>query len=133
MDLNPVLLPQVTNRESMTLPIGVNDAVTGDPIDLTGCTIDLAIYAPRQSAGSAWDGYSTSFDDNYSNCGPILTASIGSGITVVDVGVFQVYFSAASMRTLSPKTYDVGCVITRDIDARQLFLGRLPVFFGNVP
>jgi hypothetical protein len=65
---------------------------------------------------------------------PILTASIGNGISIVDTGIFQVYFSETSMRSLGPGMHSVAATLTSadGIDTRQLFLGRLPVAYGGV-
>jgi hypothetical protein len=61
-------------------------------------------------------------------------ASIGNGISIVDIGVFQVYFAESSMRCLGPGMHSVNATLASadGIDVRQLFLGRLPVFAGGV-
>lgn len=65
---------------------------------------------------------------------PILTASIGNGISIVDVGIFQVYFSETDFRSLGSGMHSVAATMASadGIDVRQLFLGRLPVFSGRV-
>lgn len=134
MYLNPVLFPPMTNRESWTLTLTVNDDDTGDLIDLTGATIQFEIRYSGPQRGSMPVGGAIPYYDfgPMIDEGPILTASIGSGITVTGVGAFTVYFSEANMRTLCPGTYDVGCTLTRDVDARQLLRGKLPILSGLV-
>lgn len=131
---NPTLFPAVTNRENWTLDVTLSDDDTGDAFDLTGATITLEVRRATESAGygGGYGGYGRSEWDGGCYGSPRLTASIGSGITVTGTGVFRVDFTPTQMRSLSPGTYDVGCVITRSGDARQLFLGRLPVLFGGV-
>lgn len=80
-------------------------------------------------------GYGASWQWGSIDCNaPILTASIGSGITIVDIGIFQVYFSEPQMRSLGAGMHSVNATLASadGIDVRQLFLGRLPVFFGGV-
>lgn len=128
------LFPAVSNRESWAPPpVTVADEDTGEPFDLTGASITIELRCAGPSAG--FYGYPTHsiwYDAFGGPPAPQLTAAIGSGITVVDVGAFQINLTPDQMRTLRPGTYDVGCLITRDGDARQLFLGKLPVLFGGV-
>lgn len=80
-------------------------------------------------------GYGASYTlGSYDFDSPILTASIGNGITIVDQGIFQVYFSETSFRQLGSGVHSVAATLASadGIDVRQLFLGRLPVFSGRV-
>lgn len=105
-------LSPVSNRAGMTFIREVVDDDTDEPIDLSDCAI---LFEVR-------DG-----------CSPALSASIGSGVTVLDTGVFQVEFTAAQMKTLCPKSYEVGCIITRSGEEPQQFIiGTLPVLDGVV-
>lgn len=126
--------PQYTNRESFTQNVLLADNDTGDPIDLTGVSIQLEIRRVRDH-GSRSDGYGPNYSlGSYDSCGPILSASIGNGITVVGVGVFQIYFSETQFRSLSPGMHSINATLASadGIDVRQLFLGRLPIFAGGV-
>ena len=136
MDINPVLFPAVTNRESFSPIFALNDEDTGDLLDLTGCTIQIEI---RRAAPA---GYNTSgYGNGYNEVGavdmpgPTLAASIGNGITILDTGTFQLFFTEQQMRSLYADTYSIACTIS-DSDTppnvRQLFLGRLPVLNGMV-
>lgn len=161
MYANPILLPQMTNRESWKLILAVNDDDTGDPVALMAAdgsalvSIQFEVrYAGPPYQGTSWNGIGSSayywYDDNYCQ-GPILSASIGAGITLLDTGFFQVFFAETDMRTLCRGTYNVGCTMT-DISAgafsdafsdafdigpdvsetRQIFRGRLPILDGYV-
>lgn len=132
MDHNPVQFSEVTNRESFSPIFSLNDDDTGDLIDLTGITIQLEVRKFR-SAHPNSGGYGTSF--GYGACGdsgPVLSASIGNGITVIDTGTVQLFFSETQMRALDPATYSIACTISDGLNTRQLFLGRLPVLDGMV-
>lgn len=80
-------------------------------------------------------GYGANYTLGSYDCDrPILTASIGNGITIVDQGIFQIYFPESSFRQLGSGMHSVAATIASadGIDVRQLFLGRLPVFAGGV-
>lgn len=133
MYANPVLFPQVTNRESFAPYIGIYDDADGSPVNLSGLTFQLEIR--RLGFGSGHFASPTvPFYDDGPEASPVLTASLGNGITVVDVGVFQVVFSETQMRTLRAGTYSIACTASDGSPAgtRQLFLGRLPVLDGGV-
>lgn len=127
--------PQYTNRESFTQLIGVYDDATGDAIDLSGCSIQVEIRRDREHGGYGFDGYGPNYSIGAHDwCAPILTASIGKGVDIVDVGIFQLYFSETQFRSLSPGMHSINATLTSadGADTRQLFLGRLPIFFGGV-
>lgn len=135
---NPVLLPQMTNRESWTLPVRISDADTNDAIALTdddgNPLVSIQFEVRRSQHHHIGSGYSPYYDYGVGDCGPILQASIGNGITLIDTGVFQIYFSEADMRKLRAGSYNVGCTIASldGIDVRQIFRGRLPILDGYV-
>lgn len=133
MDINPLLFPAITNRESWTQTMSINDADTGDPVDLSAVTFQLEVRRFRHGHGGG--GYGTSYSavgEYDGGGGPVITASLGDGITVIDLGVFQVYLPESKIRSLPPDTYSVACTISDGDDTRQLFLGRLPVLAGMV-
>lgn len=127
---NPVLFPQVTNRESFAPFIGIYDDADGSPVNLSGLTFQLEIR--NSGLGSGQFSGAPYFSDVPG--APLLTASLGNGITVVDIGVFQVVFSEIQMRGLRPGTYSIACTVADGSAAgtRQLFIGRLPVLDGGV-
>lgn len=127
--------PQYTNRESFTQTVLVADNDTGDPIDLTGMSIQVEIRRASREGGYGLDGYGPNYSVGaYDWCAPILTASIGAGITIVGVGAFQIYFSETQFRSLASGMHSINATLKSadGIDVRQLFLGRLPIFFGGV-
>jgi hypothetical protein len=100
-------------------------------------TMQLEIRRIRNAGdGYNLDGYSDTYGEWGSvECNaPILSASIGNGISIVDIGIIQIYFSETSMRSLGRGMHSVAATLASSdgVDVRQLFLGRLPVFFGGV-
>src|SRR5581483_884772 len=106
--------PQVTNRESWTQLIGIYDNYTGDAVDLTGVSIQLEIRRVSGSGGgSYWDGYGPNYSVGaYDYNAPILRASIGNGIDIVDIGIIQVYFSETQFRSLGHGMHSVNATMT---------------------
>lgn len=222
MYINPVLLPQFSNREDLLLTVAINDDDTGQPIKVDGCTTAL----PFPFTGSAWtvtdgaiittsvtpltipvfplfsasllamaltvgvglainpgdpiliadtptglntmvgyvtsyststgilivqigcsflleirrrgpqfsgSGYETWYDfGTTSDCGPLLAATNGKGISIIDIGVIQVLVPASQMQQLCGGTYNVGLIFTDGVNTRQISIGTLPVFQGSV-
>lgn len=107
-------------------------------ISFTISTVAIQLEIRRVSRhGSDWrdSGYGAQYQLGSYDCDrPILTASIGNGITIVDQGIFQIYFSETQFRQLSSGMHSVAATLASadGVDVRQLFLGRLPVFSGMV-
>ena len=133
---NPALFPAVTNRESVALSFSLYDDDTGELLDLTGMTFAFEVRRPIPGMGGVIGGGYSPYHDigNYDNQGPVLSLSLGSGITVPSTGVVQVDITAAQMRVLVPSVYEVGFTVTSEdgLDTRQILLGKLPVLFGGV-
>jgi hypothetical protein len=107
-------LSPVSNKADWSDSIELTDDTTGALIDISGATaITLEVQDPQTG-------------------GAVLTASLGSGITLISTGVFQWSFTAAQMSNLPEKTYDVGVLITMNSQTTQLVIGQLPVLDGVV-
>lgn len=106
------LSPQ-SNRETFVRLFELTDADTGELLDLSD--VDIVFEVANPVSGSAE-----------------LSAEVGSGITVVSTGVFQVKFVRSDMINLDPQTYKVGCTISDDDETVQYFIGTLPVLDGVV-
>lgn len=222
MYVNPVLLPQFSNREDLLLTVSLFDDDTGQPIKLDGCTTfntqpftgsawtvtdgaiitssttpltvpvfplfsasllamaltvapglainpgDPIIIADTPTGLNTFTGYVTSYSfstgilvvqigmsflfeirrhaprndgSGYvpwydfgtpNECGPLLKATNGRGISIIDIGVVQVLIPASMMQQLHGGTYQVGMIFTDGVNTRQISIGTLPVFQGSV-
>lgn len=107
-------------------------------ISFTVATVSIELEIRRaQRNGSDFrdSGYGANYTlGSYDWGAPILSASIGNGITIIDQGIFQVYFSETQFRSLGSGMHSVAATLASadGIDVRQLFLGRLPVLSGGV-
>lgn len=144
---NPVLFPQISNRESWIQTIQIFDDDTGDLINLTdgvgnaAYSVVLEILPPRRHGYSgcysdaAW--YDTGCD--YAVISETLSqgsAAIGSNpvISIVDNGTINIHVPKSYVETLrGHQTWDVFLTLNDDAndDGRQILIGRLPVFFGG--
>ena len=220
MYINPVYLPQFSNREDLLLTVSLFDDDTGQPIKLDGCTtvntqpftgsawtvtdgaivttsttpltvpvfplfsasllnmvltvgINLSIvggdpiviadtatglntmsgyvisYSPstgilvvqigmaflfeiRRHRNHNFDGYSPWLEVGIADVGPILKATNGAGISIIDIGIIQVLIPASRMQQLHGGTYQVGMIFSDGVNTRQISIGTLPVFQGVV-
>lgn len=127
--------PDTTNW--MQGQINTYDPDTGD-ITFTIATVAIELEIRRvQRNGSDFrdSGYGANYTlGSFDWDQPILRASIGNGIEIVDLGIFQIYFSETQFRSLGSGMHSVAATLASadGVDVRQLFLGRLPVFSGAV-
>ena len=134
---NPILFPQISNRESWLQFVELADDDTGDPITLTDSngnplyvlTLEISRAGPHGDAGGygSWPWYDLG---GYS---PIITATLADYLSIPDVGIIQIMIPKSRMTTLCRGTYNVYMTIDPNNidDGRQLFIGRLPVFYGG--
>lgn len=116
--------------------LSYNSSTGAISFSVASVSIQLEIRRERgPGASQNYDGYgSYAYVGEYDWNAAILTASIGNGISIVDTGIFQVYFPETSMRSLGAGMHSVAATLTSadGVDTRQLFLGRLPVMAGRV-
>ena len=77
--------------------------------------------------GSSWDVWGT-----YPGDAPIMTLSLGSGLTMVGTGILQIRSPEVNFRKLNHRTYGLSLTMTDSYDTRQCFLARLPILYGGV-
>lgn len=86
----------------------------------------------------AWYDFGTPDDQ-----GPILIASLGNGISIVDIGTLQILIPESTFKTVLDvpynsqsntyaRTFLASMTGTDGVNTRQLFVGRLPVLYGGV-
>src|SRR5260221_9388794 len=134
MDLNPVTLPAVTNRESYSQILGLYDDDTGDPLNLAGYTFTAEVRRKRIPRTDE-SGYTPNYDyGGVNDWGPMITLALGSGLTIIDLGQLQFNITLQQMRTLTgPEVYSFAISISNDgfvNNAQQIFVADLPVLYG---
>jgi hypothetical protein len=101
-----------------------------------GCTFELEIRRWRtHPGGGSHDGYSTSNNiGTYDRGGgPQISAQLGNGLTIVDIGVVQIRIPVSIFGGLHPKTHLVSMSYTDSVDTRSAFAdAELPVMHGGV-
>lgn len=136
---NPVLFPEISNRESWLQIIQISDDDTGDLIALTDqnnnplYALTLEISAAGRHHGG---GYGTGPTPYYDFDGePVITGTLANYITIVATGTIQIFIPKSVMTSLRrTRTYDVFLTIDPNNadDGRQLLIGKLPVMFGGM-
>ena len=142
---NPVLFPQQSNRESFVQTAQLFDDQTGDLITLVDGNGN-ALYeiyleiSPERNASYYLQNASPYYDAVGE---PIISATLSQGssatapgvITIPDTGTITIQVPYTTMQSLrGGRTYAVYLRLedTAGADARQLLIGRLPVFFGGM-
>lgn len=130
-------------------PITISDAATGLKNSMVGYVISYVV-----ATGKLVVQIGVTFQFEIRRCGPrnsniddftpffytgqvlttppILSASLGNGITHIDTGVFQIRIPEATFRQLERRTYQAGLTMTDSIDTREIFVAALPVGYGGV-
>jgi hypothetical protein len=153
--------PSGNQLSSLLLTVGVGlNILVGDPIVITDTPTGLNTmtgyvisYTPsngalnvqigftfefeiRRRRDQQWtdSGYTTWYDIGVEpDFGPLLSASLGTGITVTDVGFYQILIPESKVKTLtSGGTYMASLTITDSVNTRQIFLAELPILKGGV-
>lgn len=101
---------------------------TGALVCQIGCAFEFEIRGHHHDHEG---GYGGSFDIGTGFC--VISAQLGAGITLVEVGKVEVRIPAANLAgRLHHKTYGVAMTMFDGADTRQIFLGKLPVLHGGV-
>jgi hypothetical protein len=131
-----IMPPAVLNRgaNQMTGYVTSYAAATGKLVAQIGCTFQLELR--RQFRSDQWDyydGYSPNWDMGaVAPANPLISASLGQGIMMVDVGILQVRIPEFVIRKLTHVTYQIGLTVTDSYDTRQVGVMQLPMQHGGV-
>lgn len=104
---------------------------TGFLVVQIGCSFLFEI----RRTGAHYDGsgyipwYDFGIPDEH---GPLLQATLGTGIQIIDIGVIQIMIPAAAIQKLRNGTYSAALIVTDSVNTRQMFIGQLPVQWGAV-
>jgi hypothetical protein len=134
-----VVIADSTGLNTLTGAVTSYTPASGAMIVQIGWTYLFEIRrGPPRNTGSGyvpWYDFGTPGD-----YGPLLVATLGAGISVVDAGVIQLLIYAQIAPTggvgnfagLSGGTYWACMTATDGLSTRQVFIGKLPVYHGGV-
>ncbi|EJN10469.1 hypothetical protein PMI42_06245 [Bradyrhizobium sp. YR681] len=121
-----------TGLNTMTGYVTSYAPATGALVAQIGCAFELEIRGAHHHEGYG-GGFGPSVVVGSDDCeAPLISAQLGNGLSVVDVGRVAVRIPAATMAKLRHRTYGVGMTAFDGYDSRQLFIGRLPILYGGV-
>ena len=121
-------------------PTGVNwmvgtvtsyTASSGTLVCQIGCTFQFEIRrGPPRNDGS---GYVPWYDfGTPDEIGPLLSAALGTGVTITDIGYLQVLIPEPTFRKLAIGTFTANLTLFDGVATRQVFIANLPVLYGGV-
>jgi hypothetical protein len=109
---------------------------TGALVVQIGQSFELEIRHWRTHRGGGFNtGYSTenNIGTYQGSGGPIISAQLGNGLSIVDIGYLQILIPVSVFGMLHAKTYLASMTMTDSINTRQLFAeAELPVIYGGV-
>ncbi len=123
-----------TGLNSMTGYVLSYATATGALIAQIGLTFQFEIRKNHRSHSLQSD-YSTLYTFGggpTTGNSPIISASLGNGILITDVGYLQITIPEIQMRTLQSDTHKASLTTTDSVNTRQLFVATLPVIYGGV-
>lgn len=122
-------------REDMAL-IAADDLT---PLDATTNAITLTLQVWARSSRGGGDQSQRFWNwplqiGNVISFSPSINTATndGSGQLSLVNGVLSINIPQATMQALLPGYYEVGCTMKNSDTTRQLFVGMLPLYFGDV-
>lgn len=127
---DPVTIADPTGLNTMTGYVTSYAPATGAMV----CQIGIAFEFQIRGECNPTDGGFGSFSEigSSGSDAPIISAQLGAGISVVDLGKVEIRIATASIRQLCHTTYGAAMTMTDGEDTRQLFIGKLPILSGGV-
>ena len=126
---DPVTISDATGLNTLTGYVTSYVAATGAMVVQIGCAFEFEI---RGSHHHHDGGFGASWAIGESGGFPIISAQLGNGISVVDLGVLLLRIPASTAAKLHHKTYGAAMTMYDGADTRQLFIGKLPILSGGV-
>ena len=134
-DGDPIVIADQTGLNTMTGYVTSYVPSTGALVCQIGITFEFEIRktGPYRNWGGGPGGYTPFYDiGTYCNDGPLITAQLGNGISIIDTGFLQILIPAALFQKLRLGTFLASMTMTDSVNTRQVFVGELPVQFGGV-
>lgn len=132
-------LDQVSTSEAWREDIALIAADDLTPLDATldAITVRLQVWARTSRGGGDQSQQFWNLPNQIGNVisfNPEVSAATndGSGQLTLVNGVLSINIPAATMQQLLPGYHEVGCTIKNVDTTRQLFVGILPLYLGDV-
>lgn len=123
-----VTISDPTGKNTMTGVVSSYTSASGALVCQIGAAFQFEIRGHHHSCDGGYGPvYGIADSEN-----PLITAQLGNGITVVDIGVIQVRIPALTVQMLHHKTYSEALALYNGPDTRQVYVGKLPVVRGNI-
>jgi hypothetical protein len=121
-----------TGKNTMTGFVTSYVAATGAMVAQIGCAFDFEMRGHHHHEFNDCDyGSSSGIGTDISDT-PVVQAQLGSGITVVGLGVVQVRIPASTLFKTRHRTYSVAMAVYLGGDTRQILLGKQPILYGGL-
>lgn len=130
---DPVTIADSTGKNTMAGYVTSYVASTGALVCQIGLTFQFEIRC--QDGPSLVDDYSPWYDFGGgppTEPAPIISASLGTGLTIIDTGFLLINIPEATMRQLRHRTYLAAMTMSDSVNTRQVFIGKLPILYGGV-
>lgn len=126
---DPVTIADATGLNTMTGFVTSYVAATGAMVCRIGVAFDFEIMGGYQGCDG---GYGPNWAVSSAYEQPLIRAQLGSGVSLVDVGVAQVAIPASVMAQLTHRTYSAALAVQLGGETRQLFVAQLPIISGGL-
>lgn len=128
---DPIIITDTPTRLNTMMGYVISYVIsTGALICQIGSSFTFEIR--RSGPSNDWSGYFPWLDVGTAIEQPIIAASLGKGVSIVDIGIVQLLIPANRLEQLCGGTYSVGLIVSDGASTRQMFVGKLPVIYGGV-
>lgn len=123
------IIADATGKNTMYGYVTSYAPATGALVCQIGSAFEFEIRSHAHDYDSGFGGSSTIGSDQSH---PVISAQLGNGLAVVDLGKLQIRIPAATIAKLHHKTYGAAMTMFDGYDTRQIFIGKLPILSGGV-
>lgn len=102
----------ISAKAGWTETLDIRDEETGEPIDLTGCTVTVTI------------------EDGLCNGTSVVGGTTTGQVTLPSLGLIEIVLPPSSFTNLDPGPCRVGITVSRDGETTQLLMATLVVEEG---
>lgn len=120
-----------SGQNSMTGYVVSYTPATGALVAQIGVTFQFEIRRGKPHRAGSYGELWYDFDAAYDRA-PVLTAALGNGIRITDLGYAEIRIPVAQFRKLHLATYMAALTMFDGADTRQVYVAELPVQFGGV-